>query len=98
VDHLDEVSGARFAAMKEAFLGRAAPVLPSGGAGQVAATGRYGAKDRVEVVDGFVLAADHQAVAALEAPHASAGATVDVVDALRFELARAAPVVAVKAL
>ena len=38
----------------------------------------------------FVLAADHQAVAAFQAPHAAAGADVDVVDALglRVRLAR----------
>ena len=45
--------------------------------------------------DDVVLAADHQAVAALEAVHAAAGADVDVVDALVLQLSGSVDVVAV---
>ena len=50
-------------------------------------------EDRIEVLDHRVFAADHHAVAALQAPHAAARADVDVVDALRRELLGAADVV-----
>ena len=43
-----------------------------------------------EPVDGLVVAADHQAEAALEAPDAAADADVDVVDPSLAQLARAA--------
>ena len=52
-------------------------------------------EDRVEPLDRLVGAADHQAVAALEAEDAAAGAAVDVVDPALGELAGAADVVAV---
>ena len=57
--------------------------------------GRDGLEQRVEVRDDLVLAADHQAVAALEAEHAAAGADVDVVDALLAQLGRPVDVLAV---
>src|SRR5258707_1214371 len=41
---------------------------------------------RVEVLNHFFLAADHHAVATVQAPHTAAGAHVDVVDALRGEI------------
>ncbi len=43
-------------------------------------TGGEGFKDRVEMLDGFGLAADHQAVAPFQAKHATAGAHVHVMD------------------
>ena len=46
-------------------------------------------------LDRVVVAADHQAVAALEAEDAAAGADVDVVDALLAQLRGPADVVAV---
>ena len=48
---------------------------------------------RLEAGHGLVVAADHHAVAALEAPDAAADADVDVVDLPLAELARAAEVV-----
>ena len=50
-------------------------------------------EDRIEMLDHLGLAADHHAVAALQAPDAAAGADVDVVDALGGEFLRAADVV-----
>ncbi len=55
--------------------------------------GRQRREDRVEVLDHVGLAADHHAVAALQAPDAAAGADVDVVDALRRQLLGAPDVV-----
>ena len=57
--------------------------------------GREGGEERREPRDGLVLAADHQAEAALEAEDAAARPHVDVVDPALGELARAADVVVV---
>ena len=57
--------------------------------------GRQRGEDRVEPLDRAVGAADHQAVAALEAEDAAAGAAVDEVDPLLAQLRGAADVVAV---
>ena len=46
-------------------------------------------EDRVEPLDGLVVAADHQAVAAVETEDAAARADVDVVDALAARAPRA---------
>ena len=42
-------------------------------------------EDRIEAIDRFLVASDHQAVAAIEAPHAAAGAAIDIVNALGLE-------------
>ena len=52
-------------------------------------------EDRVEPLHRRVLAADHQAVAALQPPDAAARADIDVVDALRLQFGGAADVVVV---
>ena len=87
VHHLDEVAGAGRTAVQIALLGGAGLARPSGGARRGVAAGRQRREDRVEPLDRFGLAADHQAVAALEPPHAAAGADVDVVQALRLRAA-----------
>ena len=55
--------------------------------------GRQRLEDRLEPRELIRRRADHQAVAALEPPHAAAGADVDVGDALGGQLLRAADVV-----
>ena len=55
------------------------------GGGDVALAGRQRREDRIEPIDGLLVAADHQAIAALQAPDAAAGAAVDVVDALGLQ-------------
>ena len=96
VDHLDEVPGAVGAAVQVAVLGvgRGSPVRP-GVRGAAPTPGAIAAKIGSSRVDRVVLAADHQAVAALEAPDAAAGADVDVVDAALGQRGRARDVVAV---
>ena len=42
-------------------------------------------EDRIEVAHGSVGAADHQAIAAVEAPDAAAGADIDIAQALRLQ-------------
>ena len=81
VDHFDEVAGAVGAAVEITLLGGAAELLAAGGARDVAGAGGERGEDGVEAFHDVVFAADHHAVAALEAPDAAAGADVDVVDA-----------------
>ena len=70
-------------------------LFAAGRAGNVADARRERREDRIEVLHDRRFAADHQAVAALQAPDAAAGADVDVVDAPLGELAGAADVVVV---
>ena len=93
VDHLHEVAGAVRPAVEVAVLRGAARLLAARRARDVAAARRQRRKIGSRRCTGVRLAADHHAVAALEAPDAAAGAHVDVVDPLRRELLRAADVV-----
>ena len=96
VDHLHEMAGA---------VGTAVEVTPfSDGLGVPVATWRprrgvdsrgERREYRIEALDDIVLAADHQAEAALQPEHAAAGADVDVVDALLGQLGGMADVVVV---
>ncbi len=77
VDHLDKMTGAALPAVEIAVLGGArGGVLSSRGARDIAETGSEGLEDRIQPLHGLVRAADHHAVAALETPHAAAGADV----------------------
>ena len=79
------------------MLGRRRGPATTGGARGGVDARREAAEDRIEVRDDPVLAADHEAVAALEAEDAAARADVDVVHPARLELGGAVDVVAVVA-
>src|SRR6185437_2467000 len=96
VNHLDEMAGTARAAMHVALLRAWIAAVASGGALDVADAGRERGKNRIEAVDGGFVAADHQAIAALEAPDAAAGANVEIMNAFRLERAGAAHVVLVE--
>ena len=64
-----------------------------GGARNVADARRQRREDRIEPVDHGLVAADHHAIAALDAPDAAAGADVDVMDAALLQRLAAADVV-----
>src|SRR5262249_58548676 len=66
---------------------------PAWGGGSGPLAGRKRRKNRVEPLDDGGIAADHQAVAALAAPHPARGADVDVVDAAAAQGASPAEVV-----
>ena len=83
-------------AVQVAVLGGAAGVLAGPGVrGRRVDAGASVAKIGSRCCTDVVLAADHLAVAALQAPDAAAGADVDVVDALGLQLRGAADVVEV---
>src|SRR5262245_44351879 len=93
VHHLDEVPGAARPAVQISLLGCLADLLSSRRACDVPDAGPEPREDRVEALDDVVLAADHHAVPALQAPDAAARAHVDVVNAFRRELLRPADIV-----
>ena len=91
VHHLDEVTGAVRAAVQVALRGRVAGAGAAGRRAEPSVAGRDRSKIGSRRVDDVVLAADHQAVAALETPDPAARAAVHVVHAAfaRARLARA---------
>ena len=95
VDHLDEMPGPVRAAMQKALFSAAAAGFASGGWRGGTSAGRECRKDRLQVSDNVVLAANHQAVAAVEPGHASAGADIDVMNSFFFQGRPALDIVAV---
>jgi hypothetical protein len=93
MNHFHEVARAVGAAVQVAFGAGAAEVLSPRGARDFAAAGGERREDRIEVFDDVALAADHQAVAAFQSPHAAAGADVHVVDLFGAQLLGAADVI-----
>ena len=80
--------------MQVASLGGAgADLLASGGGRYVAPPGGEGPKDRIEVPDDRLFAADHHAIAPLQTPDPAAGSDIDVVDPPRRQLLGAPNVV-----
>ncbi len=87
------MAGAGGATVQVAFLGRALlPVAPRR-ALDITTSGRQRHEKRIETLHRLSRAADHQAVAALEAPDAAAGTHVHVMDPLLRQLARPPQVV-----
>src|SRR6516165_4433049 len=82
VHHLDEVTAAVRTTMQITLLGGSSDLLPAACARNVPDAGRERRKDRIEMFHHFLLTADHHAVAALQSPHATAGAHVHVMDFL----------------
>src|SRR5260370_22115862 len=93
VDHFDEVAGAGRAAVKIAFFRSAANPFASRSAIGIATSWRECFENRIQALDDFSFAADHLAVAAFEAPNASARAYVAIMNAFRREFFGAADVV-----
>jgi hypothetical protein len=94
VDHLYEVAGTAGTAM-QVPLGGAPVAGPARRRLRAAPAGGDALEDRVEPGDRLLLAADHEAVATLQAPHPAGGTAVHVVDLVRGELPGAGDVVAV---
>src|SRR5712692_4539861 len=93
VDHFYEMAGAGRSAVEVALFGCAAGFFTPRRARRVAAAGRERFENGIQMVDNVVFAADHLAIAALEAPDAAAGADVDVVNAAGGKFLGAANVV-----
>ena len=95
VHNLDEVTGPRRTAVEITFFGRAARVGfdASRGTLDIAHSRGERLEDRIEMLNGVLLTADHHAVTALDAPDATARADVDVVNALLGQSSGATDVV-----
>src|SRR5882672_2018514 len=87
------MAAARRAAVKIAFLSGAGCLFAAGSARDVAAAGGERFENWVEVLDDFIFAANHLAVAAIKSPDAATGADVTIVNTLRAEFFGTANVV-----
>src|SRR6185437_5167617 len=96
VHHLDEMPGAGRAGMDIAALGPRVARRAAWRARDVAEAGSKRCKNWIEALNGLLGAADHHAVAALNAPDAPRGAAIDITDALLGESLRPADVVLVE--
>src|ERR1043165_8362405 len=81
VDHLHEMAGAARPGMDVALPGPRIAALPGRRRRNVARAGHERAEYRIEPLHHGFLAADHQAVAALQPPHAAARADIEIMDA-----------------
>src|SRR4051794_7371557 len=93
MDHLDEVPGADRAGMDIALLDTGVAAVAAGGARDIADSRRQCLEDRIEPADHGFVAADHHAIAALNAPDAAGGADVDIMQPVFPERLAAADVV-----
>src|SRR5262245_49124800 len=83
VDHLDEVAGAIWTAVQITQFGGTVELFAPRGARDVATAPSQALEDRIEMLDRVRVAPDHQAVASLQAPYASASPHVHIVNSLR---------------
>ena len=86
VDHFGEVAGAVGPAVQVALLGGAVDTLAPRGARDVARPGGQRPEHRIEVLHGLIRAADHQAVAALQAPDTAARPDVYIMELLHSKI------------
>ncbi len=89
------MAGAGRAAVEVSLFGRVRIALAARGALCRGEAGGKRLEDRIESGHSIVGAADHQAVATVQAPHAAAGAAVEVLDAELLEFVGAPDVVAI---
>src|SRR6266851_4909594 len=95
VDHLDEVTSATRSTAQIPLLGSSPHLCSSRGTRRCVDARGQGGEDRVEMLDHILFPANHQTIAALEAPHAAAGSAVHIVDPFRFEVGRTAKIIVV---
>ncbi len=93
VDHFDEMSRARRAAMQVTLFSGAADFFAAGSAVDVATSRGQRFEDGIETLHNLGLAADHLAVAAFESPYAAARAHVNIVQPFGRQFFRSADIV-----
>src|SRR5215213_3450228 len=81
VDHLDEVPGPVRSGMQVALPRPGVVPLAAGRRYDLPCPRRERAEDRIEPLHHLALAADHQAIAALQSPYAATGPDIEIVDA-----------------
>src|SRR5258708_39694469 len=86
VDHLDEMTGATWAAVQVALFGGTPDLVPADGARNIAYSRSEGGENWIEPLDDLGLTPNHHAVTSLQTPNSSAGSDIDVVDLLGSEL------------
>ena len=87
------MAGAIRPAAQVALFGSAADLFTPRGGRHIAPPGSQRRKDRVEMPDGRLFAADHHAVTPLQPPDPAAGPDIDVMDPSRRQLPGAPDIV-----
>src|SRR6266542_1738008 len=93
MNHLDEVTGAVWAAMQITLLGGTASLFTPRRPRDIAHAWSQGRKDWIELLDNLLLAANHHAVTSLQSPDATTRSHVHVVDSRRREFLGAPDIV-----
>src|SRR5712675_2132201 len=93
VHHFNEVARARRAAVEIAFFRSARGLLAPWSTRRITAPRSQRVENGIKVANGVIFAANHLAVAALQAPHAAAGANINIVNALCRKLLGAANII-----
>ena len=93
MDHLDEVTRAIASAMQVSLLRSASTFFSSGSGWDISLTRCKSSKDGIKPLHNSGLSTDHHAVTPFEAPHAAAGANIDIMNRARREVLRTANVV-----
>ena len=94
--HLDEMPGAGWPGVNVAPLGAGGGILAAGRARNITQPRGERREDRIEMIDGLLRAAGHQAVAAFDTPDAAGGAAIDVSNMLLGQFLGAADIILVK--
>src|SRR5215469_8662340 len=87
------MAGAILTAMQITLFGRAAELLASWRARNVASARRQRCENRVETLNHFLLPADHHAITAFQSPDAAAGADVNVMNFFRRQFLGATDII-----
>src|SRR5438034_7346416 len=95
VDHLDEVTSTIGSTPQVTLLGSSPHLFSSRCTRCCVDAGGQGREDRVEMLNNILFTANHQTIAALEAPTATACSAVHIVDTFRFEFGRTANIIVV---
>src|SRR2546429_6293359 len=82
MNHLHKVSSSMWSAMEIALLSSTVDLFPSRCTTNRLNAGSQGREDRIEMLNYFILATDHLAIAALQTPDTTAGAAVHIMDTI----------------
>src|SRR6185312_8492722 len=85
MDHLDEMAGPDRTGMEIAALDTGIALVTPGSPRDVTGPWCQACEDRIEPIDGGLVAADHHAIAALQPPDTARGADVEIMQAAPFQ-------------
>src|SRR6266480_1869052 len=85
VDHLHEMAGTVWSAVKIPLLSSSSSIFSSGGASCCIKARSQRREDRIEMLDDVLFTTNHEAIATFQTPDSATCTAVHVVDTLRFK-------------